>query len=93
MNKKDLNQWRTFTLALVLGLALGVAFIFGAYHQGEAVEKMFGSLCLAYIGVVSVMAGRSALQHASAAGGLKTALGTLLGGPGPKGEPEPPRTS
>lgn len=83
--QKGPNQWRTFFTALFFGVLDGAAFWWGSMHQGEVTDKMYGNLCWTSVLIVLAMAGRSGLQHASAAGGLKGALAGLLG---PKDEPQ-----
>jgi hypothetical protein len=78
MHTSSLSQWRTVFTTIALAAGMGVILFFSK-PQGELFAKSFADLTWSYVMMVTLVAGKSAVQHVSGAGGLKNLVVGLLG--------------
>ena len=92
MSAKQISQWRTVLVVLLLALGLGFSFrtlVLSPAGPGEFSVKLFDSLAWAFLLFAATAAGKSSIEHLASGGGLKGAFRSLLTEAKP-GEPPPP---
>jgi hypothetical protein len=82
-----LSQWRTVVVVLALALAV-LAALWLCRGAGDLGARLFPDAAYALLGLAVVAAGKSAVEHLGAGGGVKGALRALLTDAKP-GDPAP----
>ncbi len=93
MSSRQVSQWRTVGVVLVLALMLVLAFrwiVLAPVGAGEFHVRMFDSLAWTLFLLALVAAGKSSVEHLAAGGGLRGAARALFTESKP-GEPAEPR--
>jgi hypothetical protein len=92
MSQKQLSQWRTVVVVLVVAAMLVTAFRWiatGAVPPGEFIARIFDTLAWTLLFLAVTAAGKSSIEHLAGGGGVKGALRALLADSKPA-EPKPP---
>lgn len=93
MSTKQISQWRTVGVVLVLALLLVLSFrwlVLAPAGPGEFTVKLFDTLAWALLFFAMTAAGKSSIEHLAAGGGVRGAMRALLTDAKP-GDPPPPQ--
>lgn len=91
MSTKQVSQWRTVGVVLVLALFLVLAFrwlVLSPAGPGEFTARVFDTLAYSLLGLAVVAAGKSSIEHLAGGGGLRGAVRSFLTEAKP-GDPPP----
>lgn len=83
-------HWRTVLTVMWLSMVL-LAALFFCREKGEMGVKLFADASLSLVLLAVAVATKSGLQHAVGGGGIKGAIGALLGTAAPQPAPETPK--
>jgi hypothetical protein len=87
MSAKQVSQWRTVIVVVLLAVMLFAAFVvLGRRDVSDNGVKLFESLGWAFFLFAATAAGKSGIEHLAGGGGLKGAAAALL----TPAKPEPP---
>lgn len=81
MSVKQISQWRTVGVVLVLALLLVLSFrwmVLSPAGPGEFTVKLFDTLAWGLLSFGLTAAGKSSIEHLAAGGGLRGALRALM---------------
>lgn len=81
MSAKQVSQWRTVGVVLVIAGLLVLAFrwlVLSPTGPGEFTSRVFDTLAYSLLGLAFVAAGKSSIEHLAAGGGLRGAVRALL---------------